>query len=275
MFTKSARQVVYTESDRIIWEEDLDSFVPARLFDSHIHLWSDEHLPSEHPLRHQLVQCGMAATEEWNARIFPGRQLEYLVLGMPVPGIDVCGHNRFVAEETGKYPNVRMLRLVTPGCRLADIEADVRERGFMGLKPYRLFSVSGDSHQCRIHEFLPHEQMELANELGLWVTMHLSRYHGCADELNLGDLEEYTQKRYPRIRWILAHCARSFTYWPIRRAIGRLRDLVRHLGSLRLDGSLHVVQVRRPPTSPFWKRQSRRQQFSWPVCCDGPVLVSV
>jgi glutamate-1-semialdehyde 2,1-aminomutase len=88
-----------------------------------------------------------------------------------------------------------------------------------------LFSVTGDVAQCRIHEFLPHEQMELANELGLWVTMHLSRHHGCADENNLDDLQDFTTRRYPNIKWILAHCARSFTYWPIRQAINRLRDM--------------------------------------------------
>ena len=55
--------------------------------------------------------------------------------------------------------------------------------------------------------------------------MHLSRHHGCADEHNLKDLQEFTTRRYPNIKWILAHCARSFTYWPIRQAIDRLRDL--------------------------------------------------
>jgi len=93
------------------------------------------------------------------------------------------------------------------------------------MKPYRIYSTTGDIHQCRIHEFLTHDQMELANELGLWVTMHLSRHHGCCDELNLADLTDYTTTRYPRIKWILAHCARSFTYWPIREAIDRLRGL--------------------------------------------------
>ena len=57
--------------------------------------------------------------------------------------------------------------------------------------------------------------MELANDLGLWVTMHLSRYHGCADEHNLNYLEEYTNKRCPKVKWVLAHYARSFTYWPM------------------------------------------------------------
>ena len=75
----------------------------------------------------------MAATEEWNTRIFPGRQLDYLVLGMPVPGVDVRGHNRFVTEETKAFPNVSRLRLVTPECRLADIEFDIKEYGFKGV----------------------------------------------------------------------------------------------------------------------------------------------
>jgi glutamate-1-semialdehyde 2,1-aminomutase len=122
-------------------------------------------------------------------------------------------------------PQTRMNRLVTPECRVEDIRRDVAEPGVIGLKPYRIFSTTGDIAQCRIHEFLTHEQLELADELGLWVTMHLSRFHGCADEANLADLAEFTTRRYPRVKWILAHCARSFTYWPIRQAIDRLRDL--------------------------------------------------
>ena len=63
----------------------------------------------------------------------------------------------------------------------------------------------------------------MANDLGLWVTLHLSRQDACADEHNLADLEEYTTRRYPNIKWILAHVARSFTYWPIQHGIERLR----------------------------------------------------
>jgi glutamate-1-semialdehyde 2,1-aminomutase len=57
------------------------------------------------------------------------------------------------------------------------------------------------------------------------VTLHLSRQDACADESNLSDLEEYTLRRYPNIKWILAHVARSFTYWPIKHGIERLRQL--------------------------------------------------
>jgi predicted TIM-barrel fold metal-dependent hydrolase len=139
--------------------------------------------------------------------------------------VDVRPHNRWVAEQMAPRPNSRRFRLVTPDSTVDEIAADVDELGFTGLKPYRIYSVTGDRNGCRIQDFLPHEQLELANDRGLWVTMHLSRSDGCADAHNLADLEAYTTKRYPKIKWILAHCARSFTYWPIQQAVTRLRDM--------------------------------------------------
>lgn len=216
----------FQPQDQQIWEEELQDFVPDRVFDAHIHMLHLEHLPqSTTGAFHSWSEADLPALQQWAARLYPGRETHFLVLGTPAPGIDVQAHNRWCIQQVKQDPQSRMNRLVTPACRVTDIERDIREFGFIGLKPYRLFSVTGDIAQCRIHEFLPHEQLEMANDLGLWVTMHLSRFHGCADELNLKDLHEFTGSRYPKIKWILAHCARSFTYWPIRQAIDRLRDM--------------------------------------------------
>ena len=213
----------YSPHDQQIWDEELHDFVPARVFDAHIHLFNPAHLSPT--AGNAWGHTDLATLRAWAARLYPGRETHFLVLGTPIQGIDVAAHNQWCLDEVHQDKQSRMNRLVTPACRVQDIERDVREKGFVGLKPYRLFSVTGDVAQCRIHEFLPHEQLELANELGLWVTMHLSRFHGCADEHNLEDLREFTGSRYPKVKWILAHCARSFTYWPIRQAIDRLRDM--------------------------------------------------
>ena len=178
----------YQSQDQQIWEEELEDFGPSRVFDAHIHMLNLEHLPAGPSSFHNWAFADLAALREWAARLYPGRETHFLVLGTPAPGIDVTAHNHWCIEQVQRDPQSRMNRLVTPACRVEDIARDVRELGFVGLKPYRLFSVTGDIAQCRIHEFLPHGQLELANELGLWVTMHLSRFHGCADELNLQDL---------------------------------------------------------------------------------------
>ncbi|MCC6507715.1 MAG: aminotransferase class III-fold pyridoxal phosphate-dependent enzyme [Pirellulaceae bacterium] len=241
----------YSSHDQQIWEEELDDFVPARVFDAHIHMFHPDHVPnSPTPMFWSLAD--MSTLRSWAERLYPGREIHFLVLGTPTRGIDVTAHNRWCIQQVNQDPLSRMNRLVTPACTPEQIAHDVHEYGFIGLKPYRIFSVTGDIAECRIHEFLTHPQLELANELGLWVTMHLSRFHGCADQWNLRDLHEYTHQRYPNIKWILAHCARSFTYWPIRQAIDQLRDMP----NIWYDVSA-VTDVR--PLITLFSREDRRR----------------
>ena len=68
-----------------------------------------------------------------------------------------------------------------------DVRDDLEHLGVVGLKPYPIYSTTGDPYQHRIEKILTHEQMELTDELGLGVTMHLSQTDGCADEKNLED----------------------------------------------------------------------------------------
>ncbi len=215
----------YRDIDRQTWEEELEDFVPNRIMDAHIHLYNHADFPEPPPPSRQTEDNDLADLNNWAQILYPGRQMNYLILGNPHPAIDVQRHVAFTKAQIEQMPEVRHNRLVKPSCTIEDIARDLEHPQFIGLKPYRTLSVTGDIAQCRIHEFLPHEQMEFANEHNLWVTMHLSRYHGCADEHNLDDLEEYTTKRYPGIKWLLAHCARSFTYWPIKQAVERLRDM--------------------------------------------------
>lgn len=242
----------YSSHDQQIWDEELEDFVPNRVFDAHIHLFNPDHLSLAESTANRWGATDLATAQQWASRLYPGRETHFLVLGTPLRGIDVAAHNDWCIDQVRQDPQSRMNRLVTPACTVQDIRRDVQEQGFIGLKPYRIFSVTGDIAQCRIHDFLPYPQLELANELGLWVTMHLSRFQGCADEFNLSDLSEFTLQRFPNIKWILAHCARSFTYWPIRQAIDRLRDLP----NIWYDVSA-VTDVR--PLITLFSREDRRR----------------
>ena len=218
--------VDYREHDQQIWEEDLDDFVPARVFDAHNHLYYPEAVSEEfkkdRPTRQ--VTTDLDRLETWHRLIYPSREVHSLFLGEPWFGTNVETYTAMQVADVKKDPLSRMSRLVTPSCTAAEIERDVKDHGFIGLKPYRFFSSTGDIHQCRIRDFLPEWQLEMADDLGLWISMHLARTDACADEWNLKDLERYTT-RYPKARWILCHCARSFTYWPIRKAIDRLKSM--------------------------------------------------
>lgn len=244
--------ITYNEHDQQIWDEELSEFVPERVFDAHIHMFNPEHLREA---ASQWTYADLQTLRTWAESLYPGRQVHFLVLGTPTTGLDTNAHNQWAMQQVAQDPDSRFHRLVTPTCTADAIRRDVAAHGCTGLKPYRIYSTTGDIHECRIHEFLTHEHMEVADELGLWVTMHLSRHHGCADAHNLADLAEFTSTRYPRIRWILAHCARSFTYWPIREAAERLRDLP----NIWYDVS--AVTDIRPLITLFTKEDSKRIFF--------------
>ena len=242
----------YRDCDRQVWEEELADFVPSRILDAHIHCFWRSAVTGVDPDSLKKEDNDLETLNQWAEVLYPGRRMQYLILGHPFPGTDVAKHVELNRSEIDGVPGVRHNRLVTPSCKLEDIERDLKHPQFVGLKPYRTHSVTGDIAQCRIHEFLPHEQMEFANHHGLWVTMHLSRFHGCADHLNLQDLEEYTTKRYPNLKWLLAHCARSFTYWPMQEAVERLRDMP----NIHYDTS--AVTDPRPYISLLTKEDTRR-----------------
>ena len=214
----------YRPEDRKIWDLELEDFVPHRVYDAHAHMFQRKHVSADKLSETKFRDVDFNDLKAFHNAILPGRDVHSIVLGCPALGIDVHAHNTFIKEQTKDDPLTRLHRLTTPACTPQEIERDVKERGFVGLKVYRMFAVSGDMKECRIKEFLLEEQMEVASELGLWVTLHMSRQGGCGDETNLSDLEDYT-RRYPGIKWILAHCARSFNYRPIRLGIDRLRAM--------------------------------------------------
>lgn len=219
--------------DRRIWNEELDDFVPDKIFDAHTHIyrWAFNTDPNKDsgPLRNfvqpAFEDAGWELLDECDQLLMPGRKVERLSFPFPYSnGCDFEGSNEFIAGEVKSHPESGALMLVHPEMTADDIEAAVEQHGFLGLKPYRFFSATGDYVHCRITDFLPEHQIAVADRLGLLIMMHLSKPDGISDSQNLDDLEFLTT-RYPRARWILAHCARAYSSWPIERAGSRLRDM--------------------------------------------------
>jgi len=213
------------EDDLRVWEEDLNEFVPQKIYDCHIHMFDKKYVSTQYHDNLHFKDADNETLRIWSNTLFPGRESHYLVLGCPHLGTDVQKHNQMIQTELRADPLSRANRLTTPDCRPSDIENDIKHNGFIGLKVYRIYSVTGDKDECRIKDFLPEEQLELANDMGCWVTLHMAKQLGAGDPENLSDLEEYTTKKYPNIKWILAHCARSFTYYQISKGIERLKNM--------------------------------------------------
>ncbi|GIS63457.1 MAG: hypothetical protein CM1200mP2_56820 [Planctomycetaceae bacterium] len=214
-------KIDYRDCDRVIWDEEFADFVPDRVLDAHIHCyWHSNHsdpdpvgVPRGHPRDAQLVGRGPLSRSEH---------------AVPDPGNSLRRHRRAkhvesVRQEIGDPRNSTQ----PPGHALVptrDIERDMQNPQFVGLKPYRTYSVTGDIAQCRIHEFLPHEQLELANQHGWWVTMHLSRLTAVPTPTTSRS-RGFTTPRVPQRSLDPGPLCTQFHLWPIKHAIERLRDM--------------------------------------------------
>ena len=214
----------YTDFDRDIWERELEGFVPDTVVDVHAHCWNDAYAGTNDgpPEKGMRYPGGYRELKAHADEIFPGRRNGFNLLAVPVPGMDYLGFQKYMGAQVRENPLHLGSTAVVPAMTAAELDAAVRQYRFTGLKPYRLHAA--DPANCRIRDYLPEAQIEVANEHGLTVTMHLSRFDGAADKHNQQDLRELTAK-YPKVRWILAHCARGFNPYTLEESVFVLRDI--------------------------------------------------
>jgi glutamate-1-semialdehyde 2,1-aminomutase len=222
-----------TDLDRRIWMEELDEFVPRRVFDAHTHIyhWDFYNHPQKDETGYYALFGRMVPEASWemadacDSALFPGREVHRLAFPMPFEThVDFEGSNAYLATQLRRDPLSAGLLLVHPRMRPDDVERALDESGFLGFKPYRFYALSGDAVNCRLTEFMPESLIEVADRRGLIIMMHLSKQDAIADPENLADLVDLTE-RYPRVQWILAHCARSYSCWAIEKAAPFLRRM--------------------------------------------------
>ena len=203
---------IATDFDRELFDRELDSFVPERVFDAHAHLYRVDHFPPDK--RPGLISNGpaVAGFEEFDRRIdeiTPGRPTEGLFFPYPNTFVDVDAENEFLFEELKNRPQSRGQMLTPPTMSPDTIRETVKRCGFVGLKCYHVWSPRQPTFDSFIEEFLPESHVQLADELGLSITLHIVRSRALADTANQETLRKWCLK-YPNMRMILAHAARGF-----------------------------------------------------------------
>lgn len=205
----------YTDVDRRFFEERLAERLPERLFDAHRHVQLPEHLDeSRAPFQRGAFPDEIAGPESVEqARLgyeimFPGRQVEMLAFGMPATNCDCAASNAYVSEALAVSGSAG-LALVRPEWSADRLLEELRRPAIIGVKPYERLWADFTGGDVGIFDFLPHHQLELLDELGAWVTLHLPRAQRLADPANIAELHEI-RRRYPRIVLVIAHLGRSY-----------------------------------------------------------------
>jgi glutamate-1-semialdehyde 2,1-aminomutase len=149
-----------------------------------------------------------------------------LFFGLAFTG-DRAANNAFVAQNVNGIlgDNTFGQMIVSPDMSPEDVMTEVQRLGFVGLKCYHTMAhVDGPTWNAPIEAYLPEAHVQVADELGLTITLHMVRDRALADPVNQVTIRRYCEQ-YPNMRLILAHAARGFNPWHTIEGIHSLRGL--------------------------------------------------
>ncbi len=223
-----------TDYDRLVYEKELKPFLPGEFVDFHLHIdkstfddWGDSNGGSTWT---RLVADEMTTEQMFDCfkRLFPENNVMPLVFGGCGKNIDQT--NNYVREEAKKYGFPTLYR--TAYYMDADeLEQNVKEGGFLGLKPY-LTSCPPyiPAKEIRIFDYLPHEHLKVADKNGWIIMLHIPREGRLKDKVNLAQLMEIEEK-YPNIKLVVAHIGRAYS----KEDIGDAFDLLSQTKNMYFD----------------------------------------
>ncbi len=219
----------YEEVDLPIFRNEFDAFLPATIYDCHVHVALPEHRgpvtrewitsdwPNEVDYRLSVEQLA-----EVQAKLFPGRQVRSLVFTMPSPKFFIEEGNRYVAAaiRTGAVDGLLVTR---PEWSQEELLRLLRAGSFVGFKPYPGL-VGSRADDIPIDAFFPPHHQEVADRLRLIVVLHIGRPERLRDANNLREIRQLATTR-PGIQLIIAHIGRAYTMTYAEPGLAALRDV--------------------------------------------------
>ena len=214
-----------------LFERELESFVPDKIFDAHVHIFNKSYLSGEFPeciTKSPVDNMTIAKYKKYMEEIMPGREISGLFFGWVKSGenfdVDLDRTNKFVSEQVSEDPDCSGSMIVAPDMDSEFIRQEVRRLKLSGLKCYCYYSQKKQGNFADIEDYLPEDQVKVANEENLAITLHLVKERGLADKKNQETIIRYCRK-YPNMRMILAHCGRGFTPYHVLEGISAVKKL--------------------------------------------------
>jgi glutamate-1-semialdehyde 2,1-aminomutase len=216
-----------TQRDRDLAAAKLTGFLPAEIYDIHVHPYHPVHFaPGAWPLFGDKGPQGCAEHRAALQRYLPVAKLHGLYFGMPHRTANRPAMNDWVAAEVREHgtPLSRALMVVSPADDPAVVAAALRSGQFCGLKVYHVFANRPDTMHATIEEFAPEWMWELLHEVRGVLLLHIVR-DGAMDDVGNQQSLRRLCRAYPHAKLILAHIARSFNYRNARQGLRCLADL--------------------------------------------------
>jgi len=215
-----------------IFKEEFEDFLPPRILDFHVHVFSRDTVP---PGCEKYLSSGGKVTQytikelkQDLADSYPERDCYAVCFGTPHKKLNAYNNNEYVAKSCD-HKHFFPLRLLRPEEDPKVVTEDVRKKGFLGFKPY-LNYVDKKVEEVEINDMLPARLMKIADKFGLIVMLHIPRKARLADPLNQSQIIALAE-HYPGAKIVLAHIGRAYF---LKNIIGHLKK-IKHLPNVYFD----------------------------------------
>lgn len=220
-----ARFFEVKDVDIAFYEEKIKSFLPEKIIDVHAHVWLDEFRVNDGQLDNAPTHNAPVRSATWPSRVardnsiedlvqayklmFPGKQVTPLIFGAPELEYNIDASNNYVKTCAREYGFPSLL-LTMPEWSENELEEKIIKGGFLGSKVYLNYAKPYiPQDEIRIFDFLPVHQLEVLNNHGWIVMLHIPRNKRIKDPVNLAQLLEI-EHSFPGIKLIVAHVGRAY-----------------------------------------------------------------
>lgn len=198
------------QEDCDFFENELDSFVPDRVFDAHAHLCHPDFL--DMTIQGIPKSFGRDEFFYWIDCLHPGREVAAYFLPFVWPYTQNCNisaSNAWVSQHTSTSKNCYGALYVRAQDDPEWVRQEVKRLGLKGLKCYYSTAQIANPWEAELPEYLPEPLVRVADQEGWVITVHLVKSKAVADPGNIYWIRKYC-KSFPNMKLILAHSARGF-----------------------------------------------------------------
>jgi uncharacterized protein len=205
---------IYDDIDARVWREELDPFLPERIYDFHGHVFLAEHAPS---LAQQSPDPSMPvvvktypheAFAQVQRTLWPDRKVRALVFGMVDPRMPFDEVNEYARAGAAAHGwDALMVPRITDDAQTLVRKAETG--GFLGFKPYWTFVTWKVQSEVTLEDMVTPAMREAADRLGLIIMTHIPRPGRLADPANIQGIRRLCTDA-PNAKIILAHFGRSY-----------------------------------------------------------------
>jgi predicted TIM-barrel fold metal-dependent hydrolase len=227
----------YEQSDLPFYHARVARALPPKVLDFHAHIWRRDQW-RDPAARESATSAGTPESSRYVVMrtdygaedllrdaqtIFPDRDYSAVVFGQPTPAVDTDLTNAYVTTHSHLHSFYPLMVVGRDKMPVQSLKERILRDGFYGYKVFICWT--GDDYRgVRVRDMIGPAEMELADELGLIVLLHVPSSRRLADASVQRDVREYAS-RYRNAQVVLAHCGRCYHPDEMRAAVASVADL--------------------------------------------------